>query len=369
MPASVAAAPSRRGLTLVETAIAGAIVTVLLAAIAPVLSTSRSAALRTISLKNLTVLGEAHACYGADWNDRQFSTSPGDMGQVSGNCGSYLYTIGCPNPVALGWSSTGGLWGFFLGSSGTCSEYGYPGSCVGWTAYRPIDFSGGDFGFGGFRLANVRGFQEYVEGAYYRPRWFSALDVIPYKVAEPFFSVQEQFPGITYPGGLRFSSYCNSPAALYQPEVFRRPSQGGFRNPNLIATAFDVPTQAQCLHPELKSRMVEHHWLVNPPAETNPAWGEQDEPYYFNHGIDSRPGVLFFDGSVEELTMTQAVEDDAAALKASGGIDGLWSRDTPFGPDGYFGGLGYDETRNSFHIFTTDGILGRDILRREGGRP
>ena len=44
---------------------------------------------------------------------------------------------------------------------------------------------------------------------------------------------------------------------------------------------------------------------------------------------------------------------------------GLWSKDTPFGDDGYFQDLSYDnpsgpDVGTSFHIFTVDGILGRD---------
>ncbi len=42
---------------------------------------------------------------------------------------------------------------------------------------------------------------------------------------------------------------------------------------------------------------------------------------------------------------------------------GLWSQDTePWGIDGYLSETGYDRAQTSFHILTTDGILGRDIL-------
>ncbi len=41
---------------------------------------------------------------------------------------------------------------------------------------------------------------------------------------------------------------------------------------------------------------------------------------------------------------------------------GLWSRDTPFQEDGYFIADGYDFAETSFHILTTEGIRGRDIL-------
>ena len=42
---------------------------------------------------------------------------------------------------------------------------------------------------------------------------------------------------------------------------------------------------------------------------------------------------------------------------------GLWSRDTQFGTDGYYGDLAYDTIVNtSYHVLTTDGILGRDTI-------
>ena len=53
---------------------------------------------------------------------------------------------------------------------------------------------------------------------------------------------------------------------------------------------------------------------------------------------------------------------DGRMMTQSGGQDGLWSRDTPWEEDGYFVSLSYDQTTTSFHTFTTDGILGRDIL-------
>ena len=43
-------------------------------------------------------------------------------------------------------------------------------------------------------------------------------------------------------------------------------------------------------------------------------------------------------------------------------MDGLWSRDTPLGADGYFIDLGFDDSPLSHHVLTTDGILGRDTL-------
>ncbi len=53
---------------------------------------------------------------------------------------------------------------------------------------------------------------------------------------------------------------------------------------------------------------------------------------------------------------------DQQILEQTGGVDGLWSRDTPFGTSGYFIDVGYDGVPLSHHILTTDGILGRDTL-------
>ena len=45
-----------------------------------------------------------------------------------------------------------------------------------------------------------------------------------------------------------------------------------------------------------------------------------------------------------------------------GGYD-LWSKDTPFGSNGYFIADGWDYIADtSFHVLTTDGILGRDKM-------
>ena len=50
-------------------------------------------------------------------------------------------------------------------------------------------------------------------------------------------------------------------------------------------------------------------------------------------------------------------------------LEGLWSKDTPWDDDGYLIQYGYDEAETSFHILTTDGIRGRDILEHGVPRP
>ena len=49
---------------------------------------------------------------------------------------------------------------------------------------------------------------------------------------------------------------------------------------------------------------------------------------------------------------------------------GLWSRDTPWGANGYLIDTGWDFLANtSFHVLTTDGIRGRDVLEPGSPRP
>ncbi len=43
---------------------------------------------------------------------------------------------------------------------------------------------------------------------------------------------------------------------------------------------------------------------------------------------------------------------------------GFWSKDTPFGDNGYLIEYGYDQAATSFHVLTTDGIRGRDRMDR-----
>ena len=78
----------------------------------------------------------------------------------------------------------------------------------------------------------------------------------------------------------------------------------------------------------------------------------------------ARPLTLFFDGSIAELRTGDVVDDDAQVLKGTGGVDGLWSRDTPFGSLGFYGDWTHDGTIVSHHVLTTGGILGRDRLSR-----
>jgi prepilin-type N-terminal cleavage/methylation domain-containing protein len=156
-------ARSHAGFTILEVLITLVVLVVLIAAAAPLARNARSGGLRTVSLKNLVVLGEAQACYANDWAGRQWSIAPRDFGAVNGNCATYSSTIACPSQALLGWSASGAMWGYFWGGSGLCAQYSWPGNCFNADVYRPISFTGTQAGFGAFRLPNIRGMQEYVD--------------------------------------------------------------------------------------------------------------------------------------------------------------------------------------------------------------
>ena len=88
------------------------------------------------------------------------------------------------------------------------------------------------------------------------------------------------------------------------------------------------------------------------------------EPYYFNHAWESSPVTLFYDGHVENIGVRQTMRADGRVrVQTDNDNWGLWSQDVgTWGIDGYFSEIGYDRAQTSFHILTTDGILGRDIL-------
>ena len=274
-------------------------------------------------------------------------------------------------------------WGYPRNSAGLTGEYSL-------FAYRthqngtlnfancsllvPIQFEGPLAGFGAFRIPNVRQFSQYVNGKFYDKVFYAPKDNIVQS------SINGDLTGIDCfadPGEYcdrpsngqigdipAWSSYCLSPAAMLSPGIL---GEGGATSPWDVAGGFRSPASSQCRFPDLKTRMLEHHWLQNRRAECNGNFlsGEGAyacEPYYFNHSRDSSPMTLFFDGHVESVGVRRAETADARIQTQSG--VGLWRRDSGLGPFGYFSDLHYagDPVRTSFHILTADGIMGRDVI-------
>ena len=356
-----------RAFTIVELLVVVTIVSLLVSLLLPSIQRARDRALVNQSLANLRGLGAANEAYAGDWNDRQFTTCPDDVGLAGGNCGQYLAQVACPPQQLIG-RDTFGIWGYFIGSTGKCSQYGWPEACYNWPVYVPIQFGtaanpGGGSGFGSFRIPGVMAFASYINGRFYDPALYAPKDVVALGEIEEYLQSPAAF---TYDGvHYADSSYCFSPAAMWDPGVMRRNGVAldghGYTNPNVLPAGFRSPSVSRCRYPSLKTRMIEHNWLQNTPASPiNAAFTGATTAWFFNHGYNSAPGSLFFDGHVELVGCQRAMQAEQRAGR-------LWSRNTPFGATGYYGFASYDFLVNtSFHILTTDGIEGRDVLGSEG---
>jgi hypothetical protein len=306
-------------------------------------------------------MAAANAAYGADWADRQFTACPDDAGLVNGSCQTYVTTIACPPQQLLGWAANGGMWGYWLGQLGLCQSF--PAGCqYNWQCYKPIDFG---TKFGSFRLPNVKSFAGYVNNKWYDPVFWAPKDKINLNIAEKYFMNPDQFSTNADGSEVSYSTYVFSPAAMWSPEVL---SDKAYKNPDTLAGGWRSPAAGQSRYPDLKTRMLEHSWLQNAEGNVNPNFIGGDEPWYFNQGYNSAPVTMFFDGHVAIMSVADAMESDSRAKNnVPQGVSlqekGLWHRSTPFGGAGYYIPQSYDFLVNtSYHILTTNGILGRDSI-------
>ncbi len=357
--------PNRKsGFTIVELLVVVSIIALLIALLLPAVQKGRDKALVTQSVANLKNLASANEKYAGDWDSRQFTCMPDDAGTVNGNCNTYITQIACPPQQLLGWDVSGAMWGYFLGG-GKCA--GYPGNCGNWVVHLPIGLGGADSGYGAFRAPGLKAFHDYVNGRFYDPTLFAPKDVVPYNNVAKYFTNAAEF---TYDGAAyEDSSYCFSPAAMYDVKVFQRNGAtlngSGYTNPTTLPAGYRSPSVSRCKYPSLKTRMIEHNWLQNAPASPiNSNFAGNTTPWFFNHGYNSAPACLFFDGHIELVGCQRSQQADQRVAPSQGSV---WSKNTPLGANGYYGGQSYDFlVKTSFHILTTDGIEGRDVLGAEG---
>lgn len=337
-----------RGLTLPETMVAAGAGVVMLAVGTTVIANRGGV---SDSQYKLAELGQANECYANDWGGSQWSAMPADAGLHGDDCNYYRLANQCP-ALYLGRGQGGAVWAYFSGCSGQ------PGNCGNWVQYRPMNFTTDPTSrtVGSCRVMNVWGFREYVSHRFYAPEWFSEDDPNYAGASTQFEEAFEfNYPVAALDGGFANSSFCYSPAAMLHPGVLRARAEGGFQAPASFANSYRTPTVTQCVHPALKTRMLEYGWYRGAPQAG----------LAFNAGRKSSPYALYFDGSVQMASMASAEADDDIVRAASKTGDGLWSDDTPFGAEAWFDTDPVDGLRTGFHMLTTGGITGRDILTRE----
>ncbi|MEE8154293.1 MAG: prepilin-type N-terminal cleavage/methylation domain-containing protein [Phycisphaerales bacterium] len=362
-----------KGFTIVELLVVVSIIALLIGILLPAIGKARDKARTTTSVSNLRQLAVAHNAYAGDWGDAQLSlcrynisaygsvVDYGDaIGMIDGD-----WRMGHPPQIAG--------WGFDIGL-GEPRLFRYWPNRPGYEwCVEPIGFPGIPLvvdGFGWFRYPNVKQLSVYVNSRWYDPIFYAPKD--PTRIAiEPCMDDPGEFADRCNPP--TWPTYCLSPASLFAPDVLSLNQETGFyyTDPWELPGGHRTPPMSLIRYPTLKTHMLEHPWLQNVRRVCNPAFSggvaDQCEPYYFNHGFESTPATLFYDGHVRLMGTQEALNANRRHLGQTG--IGLWSIDTPFeggydpGDDGgYFMEFAYDFTSTSYHILTIDGALGRDTL-------
>ncbi len=355
------------GFTILDLMVVILVIMILVVAAVPVIAGAGGNAGIQQSMSNLVAQSAAHLMYAADWNGRQVTHNPDDLGVYGGDIGAYNDANGCgidpyhPNchpPIIAGIGPT---------QSGTWSVWAYWSTSSNRVLMQPINFPGPPNepptidGWGYWRFPQTRPIHDYLNGRYHDPVFYAPNDT---SVVGPLAGCMDQpgeftaYPSDCNPG---WSSYGRSPAAMFHPDVFRSNAAGGWQAPYELDHGYESPGLFQATYADLKTHLIEHSWVQNPPAPCNPAFFGC-EPYYFNAGIDSSPVTLFFDGHIRLLPNSEVLFADLQVLAQTKQVDGLWHRGTPFGASGYHIDDGFDGVPLSHHVLTTDGILGRDTL-------
>lgn len=374
------------GFTIVELLVVVTIIALLIALLVPAVGKARESAMVTQSQSNLRNLAAANATYGAAWNDRQWTICADDVGMYGPTCSEAEYmsaTGSCPPSMVLGHGPPScppngqvALWAYWI-PCGVTGGGGTTGNPANWYHVWPMVLesqAGAQEGFGAWRMCNVQSFANYVGGRFYDPVFYAPKDKVLLSRADCAISSGYDFAILPdVPTGIVFSSYCFSPAAMWAPSVFAR---SGFQRPcSESKAAFRSPTVAQASYPDLKTRMIEHNWLQNQHGGEYNTHFTDPEPWTFNQGYTSTPCAMFFDGSVRMAGVASAMNADQQVYSqnlASGesyANPGLWVRGDHISIGPWSEYLGYytvasfdDQVNTSFHVFTTDGIMGRDFI-------
>ena len=199
---------NRHAFTIIELLVVVSIIALLIGILLPAIGKARDQARLTVSQTNLRQLGQAHATYAAEWNNRQFTLVNDNLARYGNSIGAavnaYQSQVGEHPGILLGWAE-GGLWGYWMSHGGN-----HP-------LLLPIDFWTYE-GFGWFRIPNAKQFSQYVSGRYYDPVFYAPKDRVVQAILEPCLDSAGEFNTCIGTSDTVWSSYCLSPAALYSPD-------------------------------------------------------------------------------------------------------------------------------------------------------
>jgi prepilin-type N-terminal cleavage/methylation domain-containing protein len=354
-----------RGFTIIELLVVVSIIALLVGILLPAIGKARDQAQLTRSQANMKQLGTALATYGAEYGDRQPTWITDNFSTYGNNAvaafAGYQTSVGIAHPWAILGYGQGVIWVWALAEN----------------TYLPFNPASTTNKFGSFRLPNNRSVSTYLNGRFYDPVYYAPKDKAVMGSVERWFDHPDEYVSSGVTGGQKFSSYCFSPAAMVSPDVLglNRTTDLYYTDPWTIGAGWRSPSFSQAQFPDLKTHMIEHHWLQNNKKTCNPffASGPYDgcQPYFFNGSIESAPVCLFYDGHIAAAGQRDAIEANKRVATQNGRPNdgGLWSVNTvwagqyaDYGTGGYYTQAALDWTSTSYHILTIDGIKGRDFL-------
>ena len=334
----------RRGITGVELVAAIGATAVSLSILTIAIDDAEDNVKVTKSMMNLKNHGIAHATYAAEWNGRQWTTSPNDLAVL---LGKNEFPDKYPTEGKLGEDHVASV------PLGFDRNGKYHVTRKAW-AIQPF-WAGERSDLGSFRTYNTKPFNMYMNGKVFDGIFIADKDA----TISPRFTQHSRDPGEwpTEATKLYMPSYCTSAAAMVSPKVFAGDNKGV--GSGSLPAAFRSPNLSAARYPDLKTHMLEHGWLQNSPeSKTMP--GTQ-LGWVYNLGTASEPATLFYDGHVKLLSVIRIIESNKR-VTAQGDAP-LWIDDPGIYGKGYYENYTTDpENSTSFHVFTRDGIFGRDSV-------
>jgi type II secretory pathway pseudopilin PulG len=384
------------GFTIVELLVVISIIALLVGILVPAVQKARDSAKTTQSKSNIHQVMIALANYAADQDDRNFSTAPDDLSRSANNddddIGDAISNYGGPNPlgIELGTHQYGnGVGAYFMTGADGVAPY-----CFG---EGRTQSSSGKEGYGTNRYPNAGQVAVYMNNMPLHSAYFAPKDTIPLSALEGCDSNATQYcpssaaqarwglPESYWNSNMLLapSSYCISPAMMYDPAVYQWDMLQGKlpKDPMELPRGFKPPSTSQSKYPSQKTWLMEHNWLQNLDNNecginwTNTWFEEGDgcwdgcEPEHYNAGRLSEPVTVMGDGSTTIFKIAEAARDSEIVQEGdiynNQGL-GLW--DHPLVGNsagvGYYAGNATDWVQFVGHAFTMDGIRGRDKLAK-----